>query len=339
MYRIPGRNELSLAVGREYLPHQEEEIFWMAPFVHQSSAQNIYLSVVKPETVNEDFLQKISFEPSQPEIAISLPRETRKEAYFKEINAYLRDIRDGKLQKAILSRVFHIEKPTGFDPVETFVRFTQDYPDTFVHLSLHPSSGMWMGASPELLLRKRGKNLFTTALAGTQGRKVRGEYHWRPKEMEEHRMLWAHTEKVFEANGCRLLKREGPNTIESGQVAHLSTDYIFEETSDVNIRKLLMELHPTPAVGGLPVDKGIDCILEHEGYDRKYYCGFIGQTDFLHTADFFVNLRCMQIANTHIAIYVGGGITAASDPQEEWQETIMKSKTMVEKIQPVKELN
>jgi len=157
--------------------------------------------------------------------------------------------------------------------------------------------------------------------------------------MEEHRMLWAHTEKVFEANGCRLLKREGPNTIASGQVAHLSTDYIFEETSDVNIRKLLMELHTTPAVGGLPVDKGIDCILEHEGYDRKYYCGFIGQTDFLHTADFFVNLRCMQIANTHIAIYVGGGITAASDPQEEWQETIMKSKTMVEKIQPVKELN
>lgn len=156
--------------------------------------------------------------------------------------------------------------------------------------------------------------------------------------MDEHQMLWSHTEKVFEDNGCVLVKRDGPKAMVSGKVAHLRTDYTFCEQGGMSVKKLLRELHPTPAVGGLPVDKGIDCIMEHEGYDRKYYCGFVGETDYENTADLYINLRCMQVGKDRIAIYAGGGITAASDPEDEWRETVMKSRTMIDKLNPVKEL-
>ncbi|HUN02359.1 MAG TPA: chorismate-binding protein, partial [Niabella sp.] len=52
--------------------------------------------------------------------------------------------------------------------------------------------------------------------------------------------------------------------------------------------------------------------------------------------DLYINLRCMQVGKDKIAIYTGGGITAASDAEEEWQETILKSKTVAEKINPSK---
>lgn len=195
-----------------------------------------------------------------------------------------------------------------------------------------------MGATPELLLRKRGTDFYTMALAGTQARQPEASYQWREKEKEEHEMVGRHIEEVFENNRCSLLRKGTTETIESGKVAHLKTDYVFHETSAGSLKKLLSELQPTPAVGGLPVRESVDSILKQEGYDREYYCGFLGETDFSQTADLYTNLRCMQIGKEKIAVYAGGGITAASDPQEEWEETILKSKTMMEKILPVKEL-
>lgn len=298
----------------------------------------IYLSVVKDHYLNESFLQQLRALPARQREEIRLPPETGQPEYFERLNAFSQEIRAGKLEKAILSRVCCVSRPDGFDAVHCTETLARDYPDAFVYFCLHPLSGIWMGASPELLLKKRGQTLYTMALAGTQARKTGTEYYWRTKEAEEHEMVGRHIEAVFKKNNCLMAVKKGPRTIESGRVAHLRTDYVFHEQSDISLRSLLSDLHPTPAIGGLPVKESVECILAHEGYDRKYYCGFIGETDFLQTADLYTNLRCMQIGEDSIAIYVGGGITAASDPEEEWDETVMKGKTLLEKIKPVREL-
>lgn len=336
VYRLPDEDSYHLAIEPGHSPHQNGQTFLISPFAEWSDAKKFTLSVV-----NDDHLKKDSFRefvddlPAQPGINVSLPPETTHDEYFDRINIFLQNIKSGNLTKVVLSRTFNVAQPENFDPLFTFENLANSYPKAFIYFFQHRDAGLWMGATPELLLRKRDAELFTIALAGTQARKEKGEYYWRTKEKDEHQILWGHIENVFGKHGYEFVKKDGPKTIESGQVAHLRTDYTYREKKKSDIRELIKDLHPTPAIGGLPVKEALDCIKKNEGYDRKYYCGIIGQTDFSNTADLYVNLRCMQIGKDQIAIFVGGGITAASDPQEEWEETVVKSKTLLDKLKMV----
>ncbi len=148
----------------------------------------------------------------------------------------------------------------------------------------------------------------------------------------EHEMVGIHIKDVFLRHNYRLIHSNGPYSVEAGKVAHLRTDYMYDVPPSVNLEKLVAELHPTPAVGGVPIIEGIECILENEGYDRTYYSGIIGEIDDVGDAQLYVNLRCMHVGENEIAVYVGGGITKDSQVQEEWEETVLKSKTLIDRI-------
>ena len=305
LYRFPAENAFRMAIEESFLPHQKDQVFLISPFHEDSLEKELQLAVVNNDFLTNDFLQhieKVVVGKDFPEI--QLPPETTKKEYFQKLKAYLQEIHSGKIEKAILSRVIYEDKPKDFNLFDCFLRLSASYPETLSYLLVTPQSGIWMGATPELLLEKRQNLYAVMALAGTQPRNESGKYFWREKE--------------------------------TGKVAHLKTDYLFEDIHKMKLELLLKDLHPTPAIGGLPVNNALACILEHEGYDRRYYSGIIGQTDFSSTADLYINLRCMQVGKDKIAIYTGGGITAASDAEEEWQETILKSKTVAEKINPSK---
>ena len=87
-------------------------------------------------------------------------------------------------------------------------------------------------------------------------------------------------------------------------------------------------LHPTPDVCWLPKDTAYRFILENEGYDRKYYSGFIGWLDPEGRTDLYVNLRCMHIEDEQLPLYAGGGLLSSSELNDEWQETEKKLQTM-----------
>jgi len=336
LYRFPNEQHFRLAIDIMYIDkNQNRKTFWFAPFYSVSDNEDIFLSVIDEHELSESFIQYIQDLPEQKPIEVGLPDETAKEQYFRQIEAFLSEIKSGRLDKAVLSRVLYQEKPLDFNAVDFFLTLAAAYTNTFVHLSQHPKSGIWVGATPELLVKKSSKEMYIMALAGTQARQSAGtKYTWRPKELEEHLMVNKHIEQVLEKYNYSILTKDELHTVESASVAHLRTDFVFKENQTIDLKSLLKELHPTPSVGGLPVKNGIECILKHEGYNRSYYCGFLGETDFENTANLYINLRCLQVGKNHLAIYVGGGITAASNPDEEWEETILKSKTMTEKIQP-----
>lgn len=337
LYRFPAENAFRMAIEESFLPHQKDQVFLISPFHEDSLEKELQLAVVNNDFLTNDFLQhieKVVVGKDFPEI--QLPPETTKKEYFQKLKAYLQEIHSGKIEKAILSRVIYEDKPKDFNLFDCFLRLSASYPETLSYLLVTPQSGIWMGATPELLLEKRQNLYAVMALAGTQPRNESGKYFWREKETVEHLMVGRHIQSVFKNNGFILIKKSPLTTKETGKVAHLKTDYLFEDIHKMKLELLLKDLHPTPAIGGLPVNNALACILEHEGYDRRYYSGIIGQTDFSSTADLYINLRCMQVGKDKIAIYTGGGITAASDAEEEWQETILKSKTVAEKINPSK---
>ncbi len=331
VYRFPGQGELRLAVLSELLDQKTETSFWIAPFTPHSASKEIVLSVVDEAFLNT-FVERLQSIPDKHVQFSDLPEATRHETYLKQFEAIQGSISNDTIQKAILSRVIIEDKPDDFEPIDFFGRLCTDYPDAFVHLLYFPEAGMWLGATPELLVKKETRNLHIMAVAGTQPVNTDGRYHWRAKEQEEHAMVGRHIEAVCDKYQCEVVNKKGPFEVTAGRVAHLRTDYAFRESTPIPLKDFLHSLHPTPAIGGLPVDKSVEVICETEMYDRSYYCGFLGETDFAAYAKFYVNLRCMHVGKEHIAVFVGGGITKDSNVDEEWEETVMKSKTMIDKL-------
>ena len=127
--------------------------------------------------------------------------------------------------------------------------------------------------------------------------------------------------------------------MKAGQLIHLKSDIHGTLKVGADLKNLLSVLHPTPAVCGFPKEVARSFILKNEGYDRSYYSGFLGEfnTDFQskgNATDLYVNLRCVQIKiderskSSTAHLYVGGGITAQSNPEHEWIETINKATTI-----------
>ena len=90
-------------------------------------------------------------------------------------------------------------------------------------------------------------------------------------------------------------------------------------------------MHPTPAVCGFPKEFCKEAISEFEDHSRSFYAGYIKvETD--ETIQYFVNLRCAEIFQNAALLYVGGGITADSSPEKEWQETELKAGAVLKNL-------
>ena len=108
----------------------------------------------------------------------------------------------------------------------------------------------------------------------------------------------------------------------------MKTDFRFSLKDNKGLGDLLKVLHPTPAVCGLPKEEAYRFILQNEGYDRRYYSGFIGWLDPEGRTDIYVNLRCMHIKDEQLTLYAGGGLLASSELNDEWLETEKKLQTI-----------
>jgi isochorismate synthase len=209
------------------------------------------------------------------------------------------------------------------------------YPTAFVSLVAIPGIGTWLGASPEQLLTLDDQVLTTMALAGTQRRpedRPLTAVVWGHKEAAEQEMVSDYVRDFFGRAGITNLEAEGPRTVAAANVVHLQTLFRVQLPEHERLalaNRVLDELHPTSAVCGMPKHKALAFILDHEGYDRRFYSGFLGPVHMDGRSSLFVNLRCMELDEGFANLYVGGGITADSDPASEWRETEMKAETIL----------
>lgn len=333
LYRLPGAKKRCLAVGEEWINFSDGSRFVIAPFSADATNRKIVLHKMR-ESVDENTLLRAA--NALPDFGLKLKEvaaETSMDSYLRGFQLLMERIHSKQISKAVLSRVMLYKKPSRFSPIEFFDRLSEVYPAAFVHLFYHPLAGLWAGATPELLLQREGNSVITMALAGTQ-KQTNDAYFWGEKEQEEHRILYDHIEPIFAKHGCGLLKKSAPYSVEAGAVAHLRTDFEFSCGADTQFEQLVADYHPTPAVAGWPVPASVEAITAAEAHSRSYYSGYLGEISE-NSAALFVDLRCVQIGETNLAIFVGGGITSQSVAASEWEETINKSKTMVDVINQV----
>jgi isochorismate synthase len=307
----------------------KEESFIFAPFDFSGAAHCI------PSEASEVVKFKMPSEISKQSV-ITIPEDdSEKIRYTKLVGDAIEKIRTGNVKKIVLSRPVEIELKK-FDLSAIFSRVMGLYPSALSYIWYHPHTGLWSGASPEVLIYTEDSSFTTMALAGTQKAAANGINHWSVKEMEEQQYVTdAITTSLQKITA--VLKVSKTTTHRAGTLAHLRTDITgILKSSKATLPKVCSVLHPTPAVCGTPRENARNFIRNREGYDRDYYSGFLGPVCEDHrSSNLFVNLRCMQVDGSKARLYVGGGITQSSDPVQEWEETQNKLQTMLQVLAPM----
>lgn len=250
------------------------------------------------------------------------PHNINRLSFIQMVRKVKQGIQQLGLVKLVISRV--ISKSMGnTTPSELFETLCEAYPSAFVYHFNDHQLGEWIGASPEILLRRVEDIYFLMSLAGT--RSSAEVVNWQSKEIVEQRIVTEYIEEMLRDLQIPF-EKEGPYNHAAGPVTHLRTDLWFETSKNLE-RQIITQLHPTPAVCGIPTKLARESLNTLEKHERELYTGIIGFFGE-EQSHCYVNLRCAQVIEGVLHAYVGAGITAASDPELEWLETENKSKTL-----------
>lgn len=256
--------------------------------------------------------------------SVDIPFVISQKDYLNQAKQFINTINSSNVNKAILSRIKKIEIRHSNLEVY-FDALCKEYPEAFVYLISSVKFGTWLGASPEILLQVDNNVASTISLAGT---KKESSIDWTNKEYEEQLYVTDYILRVISSNKIDDIEINGPYTYKAGPVYHLKTDFKFKLLKE-DVLSLVNQLHPTPAIAGLPIGEALNLISNTEIHSRKMYSGFLGRISEDRT-DLYVNLRCCQVISNQAFLYLGGGFTKDSNSNSEWDETENKSKTLLD---------
>ncbi len=328
-YRLPDSDEeitlilkeSSIKSFEDYNEISEEVGFIFTPFDTRNN-KNYF---IKPEEIcknGKGFRGDLFLDKKEGTNNATLPKiNETKEAYQKQFEQLLSKLQNNELEKVILSRTLTFEEYPEEEQTYTFYHLIKQYPKAFAYWIHLPHLGVnWMGATPELLLKKEANKLKTLALAGTK----KPEEEWTAKEKKEQQIVADYVARQLSEFSPTISETE---TINAGEIQHLATHFTITNNT-ANFFPILKKLHPTPAICGLPKKQAFEAIQKTEQHGRSYYCGVLGVLNLNETTEMYVNLRCMQLANNAARLFVGGGLTKDSNLEQEWQETERKADTL-----------
>lgn len=346
-YRLPDTKDTNMIVQRDPVlqPLNNTRItlpqrgFLIAPF--SKADKPSYL--IKPDIVVQGQVtprQWESIENLSQNSAIythdEAPEDTQREEYLQLIFRAIKRIHAGEFEKVVLSRVKTLDGNKDKLP-EVFSSLCQTYPHAFVYLFC-ANGQFWTGATPEPFMCSHARDLVTVSLAGTRpyNRRNLNIANWNRKELEEQEYVTLHIRQILAEYAVSEFTKNGPFVSRAGNLLHLRTDFTFSAAALGNrLPSLIDSLHPTPAVCGMSTGRAMDFISAAEKHKREYYTGYLGPVGFGSLLQLYVNLRCLQAFDRTMVLYVGGGITSDSQAVEEWDETEIKSETLLSVLKQI----
>ncbi len=258
----------------------------------------------------------------------SVASRQSREHWVTKVAGVLTAIEAGELEKAVLAREVIVESDSDFDIPALIRRLVVQQPGCFVY-----AAQGFVGASPELLVRRRGDRLESRPMAGTTvtngGAGALAALAASVKDGHEHRLVVDAITREL-ATVCTELAVGEPEVAVFGTVAHLATPVRGRlDLPPADALSLARRLHPTPAVGGTPRAEALATIAALEGFTRGRYAGPVGWVDARGDGEWAVALRGAEIDGRRARLVVGVGIVAGSDPEAEWAETQAKLEPML----------
>ena len=254
------------------------------------------------------------------------------------VAAALDAIQQDEFRKVVLARRVEITSNRPFVITEVLSRLAALYPSCMVF-----SVNGFIGASPELLIRRLGKKVESHPLAGTVARSgdTRSDEELvaglmsSDKARHEHQVVVEVLEKALAEVCSEIDVPPQPSVMALRNVSHLATHITGELATGNSTHvppsalELAALLHPTPAVGGDPTAPAVDYLKQVEGFDRGCYAGPVGWVDARGDGEFAVGIRCAEVDGCRARIYAGNGVVAGSDPDDELVETQLKLQALL----------
>ncbi len=264
-------------------------------------------------------------------------RSARPPAEFEAaVNAATERIGRGEMSKVVLAREVIVGAAAAHDPAALFGAMREQFPACFCFCCGTPEAA-FIGASPELLVRRSGASVSTVALAGSTRRSSDpavddhlGEQLLRSdKDRREQRIVAERIVRALRPHAVWVEAAAEPEIVKVANIQHLATPVIAQLADPRSAIELAGMLHPTPAVGGEPWPGAATAIAELEGMDRGWYAGPVGWMDATEDGEFCVALRSALLRDREAHLFAGVGVVAGSDPAAELAETEVKLQALL----------
>ncbi|MER6764889.1 MULTISPECIES: isochorismate synthase [Amycolatopsis] len=265
------------------------------------------------------------------------------EVYAESVRRAVDLIGDGELEKVVLARALDLVGEQGVSVQRLLRNLVVADPAAHafavdVSAPGDPAPRTLVGASPELLVSRKGDVVTANPLAGSRRRtgdpvqdaQAIAELRVSEKDLNEHALVAAQVAEVLGRYCTELEVPEEPEVIGTPTMWHLSTRITGRVgPGGPSSLELAEALHPTPAVCGVPVGLARDTIAQLEPEDRGYYAGLVGWTDLAGDGEWVVTIRCAEVSDKTARLFAGAGVVAGSDPAAELAETSAKFGTLL----------
>lgn len=259
-------------------------------------------------------------------------------AHFKtSVKSALKLIESQYFSKIVLSQTINVISQTPFSLIDSLNNLRLTYPGCYVFSTSNGKGQNFIGASPERLISIHNNQLVTDALAGSA---PRGKTEVEDanlgkgllnseKDLREHQVVIDFIVDRLSKLGINPDFSPVPRLLQLSNIQHLWTPIRARIPRDIHLLKILAQLHPTPAVAGVPRDVALQQIRGCESCDRSLYAAPIGWIDRTGNGEFAVGIRSALIDGDRAILYAGAGIVAGSEPEKELAEIQLKLQALL----------
>ncbi len=264
----------------------------------------------------------------------------RAQEFKKSVNLALNSIAKKHLQKVVLANALDIELSQNLNIAASLNNLRHTYPNSYVFATSNSQGKVFIGASPERLIRISNETLVADILAGSAPRgKTPEEDSYLAqrllnsiKEQHEHQVVLDFVQKRLNNLGLTLERPPQVSLVKLSNIQHLWTPITAKIPEGIHLLEILAELHPTPAVAGFPRNIALEKIRLYETFDRSLYAAPIGWIDRYGNGEFAVAIRSALIQGNSARLYAGAGIVAGSEAERELAEIQLKLQTLLQAL-------
>ncbi len=262
--------------------------------------------------------------------------EPYKDPYLASIDQVTALIKAKKADKVVIARSLALQFKEQVTSPQVLAQIIHEQPESYL-FGLEWQDLLFFGASPERLVKVENGRAYSSCVAGSiqRGKTAEEDEAYGqsllndPKNGGEHQYVVDMIAETFRKNCVEMKIPDGPRLLKIRDIQHLFTPVEGQLNNEATILQLTKHLHPTPALGGVPRKEAMIAIRKYEPMNRGLYAAPIGWLDAEGNGEFAVAIRSAALLKDKAYLYAGGGIVADSEPQSEYEETLVKFRPML----------
>lgn len=306
---------------------------------HIVSDEEITLSTIEEARAERDvLLEKAKGRTLKPYVkpTVTSTEEPYKEAYLQSITQVTNKIKEKQADKVVIARSLALTFEEDVNTSNVLAQLSDEQPESYL-FAQEQGQDLFLGATPERLVFVNHKKAYSSCVAGSirRGTTVQEDEEFGRillndmKNLQEHQYVVDMISDSFKETCESYTLPNQPDLLKIRDIQHLHTPIEGDLKEEATILQMVEKLHPTPALGGSPREVAMEMIRQYEPMTRGVYAAPIGWLNADGDGEFAVAIRSALLQDKKAYLYAGGGIVADSEPQSEYEETLVKFRPML----------